>query len=119
MRDPRATMYAGRPWAIRHYAGFSTAEESNAFYRRNLATGQQHVSVAVYLATYRGNVSDHRRVEGDVGNAGVAIDSVKDMKIIFDGIRSGMTKAFNEGLPKRLIEAAATKRQQQSTLAST
>jgi methylmalonyl-CoA mutase len=85
-RGPRATMYAGRPWTIRQYAGFSTAEESNAFYRRNLAAGQKGLSVAFDLATHRGYDSDHARVEGDVGKAGVAIDSVEDMKILFDGI---------------------------------
>ena len=85
-RGVKATMYAGRPWTIRQYAGFSTAEESNAFYRRNLAAGQQGVSVAFDLATHRGYDSDHERVEGDVGKAGVAIDSVEDMKILFDGI---------------------------------
>ncbi|WP_295535015.1 methylmalonyl-CoA mutase [uncultured Thioclava sp.] len=85
-RGPRATMYAGRPWTIRQYAGFSTAEESNAFYRKALAAGQQGVSVAFDLATHRGYDSDHSRVEGDVGKAGVAIDSVEDMKILFDGI---------------------------------
>ncbi len=85
-RGPRATMYAGRPWTIRQYAGFSTAEESNAFYRRNLAAGQKGVSVAFDLATHRGYDSDHPRVVGDVGKAGVAIDSVEDMKILFDGI---------------------------------
>src|SRR6056297_2623690 len=85
-RGPRATMYAGRPWTIRQYAGFSTAEDSNAFYRRNLAAGQQGVSVAFDLATHRGYDSDHPRVVGDVGKAGVAIDSVEDMKILFDGI---------------------------------
>ncbi len=85
-RGPRATMYAGRPWTIRQYAGFSTAEASNAFYRRALAGGQQGVSVAFDLATHRGYDSDHPRVEGDVGKAGVAIDSVEDMKILFDGI---------------------------------
>jgi methylmalonyl-CoA mutase len=85
-RGVRATMYAGRPWTIRQYAGFSTAEESNAFYRRNLAAGQQGVSVAFDLATHRGYDSDHPRVVGDVGKAGVAIDSVEDMKILFDGI---------------------------------
>ncbi|HMQ91622.1 MAG TPA: methylmalonyl-CoA mutase [Amaricoccus sp.] len=85
-RGPRATMYAGRPWTIRQYAGFSTAEESNAFYRKALAAGQQGVSVAFDLATHRGYDSDHARVEGDVGKAGVAIDSVEDMKILFDGI---------------------------------
>ncbi|RMI07279.1 methylmalonyl-CoA mutase (plasmid) [Sinorhizobium meliloti] len=86
VRGPRATMYAGRPWTVRQYAGFSTAEASNAFYRRNLAAGQQGVSVAFDLATHRGYDSDHPRVEGDVGKAGVAIDSVEDMKILFDGI---------------------------------
>ncbi|SHI38610.1 methylmalonyl-CoA mutase [Wenxinia saemankumensis] len=89
LRGPRATMYAGRPWTIRQYAGFSTAEESNAFYRRALAGGQQGVSVAFDLATHRGYDSDHPRVEGDVGKAGVAIDSVEDMKILFDGIPLG------------------------------
>ncbi|MGF1553622.1 MAG: methylmalonyl-CoA mutase [Paracoccaceae bacterium] len=86
VRGPRATMYAGRPWTLRQYAGFSTAEESNAFYRRNLAAGQMGVSVAFDLATHRGYDSDHERVAGDVGKAGVAIDSVEDMKILFDGI---------------------------------
>ena len=85
-RGVKATMYAGRPWTIRQYAGFSTAEASNAFYRANLAGGQQGVSVAFDLATHRGYDSDHPRVEGDVGKAGVAIDSVEDMKVLFDGI---------------------------------
>ncbi|MAL78690.1 MAG: methylmalonyl-CoA mutase [Sneathiella sp.] len=85
-RGVRATMYANRPWTIRQYAGFSTAEESNAFYRRNLAAGQKGLSVAFDLATHRGYDSDHPRVVGDVGKAGVAIDSVEDMKILFDGI---------------------------------
>ena len=85
-RGVRATMYTGRPWTIRQYAGFSTAEDSNAFYRKALAAGQQGVSVAFDLATHRGYDSDHPRVEGDVGKAGVAIDSVEDMKILFDGI---------------------------------
>ena len=85
-RGVRASMYAGRPWTIRQYAGFSTAEESNAFYRRNLAAGQKGLSVAFDLATHRGYDSDHPRVAGDVGKAGVAIDSVEDMKILFDGI---------------------------------
>jgi len=85
-RGVRATMYAGRPWTIRQYAGFSTAEESNAFYRKALAAGQQGVSVAFDLATHRGYDSDHPRVVGDVGKAGVAIDSVEDMKVLFDGI---------------------------------
>ena len=86
VRGPQATMYAGRPWTIRQYAGFSTAEESNAFYRKSLAAGGQGVSVAFDLATHRGYDSDHPRVVGDVGKAGVAIDSVEDMKILFDGI---------------------------------
>ena len=86
VRGPRATMYAGRPWTIRQYAGFSTAEASNAFYRKALAAGQQGVSVAFDLATHRGYDSDHPRVVGDVGKAGVAIDSVEDMKILFSGI---------------------------------
>src|SRR3974377_719528 len=79
-------MYVMRPWTIRQYAGFSTAEESNAFYRRNLAAGQKGLSVAFDLATHRGYDSDHERVPGDVGKAGVAIDSVEDMKILFDKI---------------------------------
>ncbi len=86
IRGPQSTMYAGRPWTIRQYAGFSTAEESNAFYRKALAAGGQGVSVAFDLATHRGYDSDHPRVTGDVGKAGVAIDSVEDMKILFDGI---------------------------------
>ena len=85
-RGPKATMYAGRPWTIRQYAGFSTAEESNAFYRANLAAGQTGLSIAFDLPTHRGYDSDHPRVPGDVGKAGVAIDSVKDMNILFDGI---------------------------------
>ncbi|MFZ5608236.1 MAG: methylmalonyl-CoA mutase [Pseudomonadota bacterium] len=85
-RGPRATMYTVRPWTVRQYAGFSTAEESNAFYRRNLAAGQKGLSVAFDLATHRGYDSDHPRVVGDVGKAGVAIDSVEDMKILFSGI---------------------------------
>src|SRR5438309_2980133 len=85
-RGPYATMYAGRPWTIRQYAGFSTAEDSNAFYRRNLAAGQKGLSVAFDLATHRGYDSDNPRVAGDVGMAGVAIDSVEDMKLLFDGI---------------------------------
>ena len=86
LRGPRATMYTHRPWTLRQYAGFSTAEDSNAFYRANLAAGQQGLSVAFDLATHRGYDSDHPRVIGDVGKAGVAIDSVEDMKILFDGI---------------------------------
>ena len=85
-RGPYASMYTGRPWTIRQYAGFSTAEDSNAFYRRNLAAGQKGLSVAFDLATHRGYDSDHVRVVGDVGKAGVAIDSIEDMKILFDGI---------------------------------
>ena len=86
VRGPRATMYAGRPWTIRQYAGFSTAKESNAFYRRCLAAGQKGLSVAFDLATHRGYDSDHPRVTGDIGKAGVAVDSVEDMKILFDQI---------------------------------
>ena len=86
IRGPQATMYAVRPWTIRQYAGFSTAEESNAFYRKALSAGGQGVSVAFDLATHRGYDSDHPRVTGDVGKAGVAIDSVEDMKILFDQI---------------------------------
>ena len=86
VRGPRATMYANRPWTIRQYAGFSTAEESNRFYRKNLAAGQKGLSVAFDLATHRGYDSDHPRVQGDVGKAGVAIDSVEDMKVLFEGI---------------------------------
>src|SRR6056300_434293 len=86
LRGPYSTMYVMRPWTIRQYAGFSTAEESNAFYRRNLAAGQKGLSVAFDLATHRGYDSDHERVEGDVGKAGVAIDSILDMKILFDQI---------------------------------
>src|SRR5690606_23460850 len=86
LRGPYSTMYVSRPWTIRQYAGFSTAEESNAFYRRNLAGGQKGLSVAFDLPTHRGYDSDHERVVGDVGKAGVAIDSVEDMKILFDQI---------------------------------
>src|SRR5690606_14277655 len=86
LRGPYSTMYAINPWTIRQYAGFSTAEESNAFYRRNLAAGQKGLSVAFDLATHRGYDSDHERVVGDVGKAGVAIDSILDMKILFDQI---------------------------------
>src|SRR6478752_3127589 len=86
LRGPYATMYVRRPWTIRQYAGFSTAEESNAFYRRNLAAGQKGLSVAFDLATHRGYDSDHERVVGDVGKAGVAIDSILDMKVLFDQI---------------------------------
>ncbi len=86
LRGPYSTMYVNKPWTVRQYAGFSTAEESNAFYRRNLAAGQKGLSVAFDLATHRGYDSDHPRVVGDVGKAGVAIDSIEDMKILFDGI---------------------------------
>src|SRR5690606_37660902 len=85
-RGPYASMDAGRPWTIRQDAGFSTTDESNAFYRRNLAAGQKGLSVAFDLATHRGYDSDHPRVVGDVGMAGVAIDTVRDMEILFDGI---------------------------------
>jgi methylmalonyl-CoA mutase len=86
LRGPYATMFVRRPWTIRQYAGFSTAEESNAFYRRNLAAGQKGLSIAFDLPTHRGYDSDHERVVGDVGKAGVAIDSVEDMKVLFDQI---------------------------------
>ena len=86
LRGPRATMYSKRPWTVRQYSGFSTAEESNKFYRDNLSAGQTGLSVAFDLATHRGYDSDHPRVPGDVGKAGVAIDSVEDMKILFDQI---------------------------------
>ncbi len=85
LRGPHATMYKTRPWTIRQYGGFSTAEESNAFYRRNLEDGQRGISVAFDLATHRGYDSDHPRVAGDVGMAGVAIDSILDMQKLFDG----------------------------------
>src|SRR5690606_8933725 len=86
LRGPYSTMYVQKPWTIRQYAGFSTAEESNAFYRKNLEAGQKGLSVAFDLATHRGYDSDHERVAGDIGKAGVAIDSVEDMKILFDQI---------------------------------
>ncbi|MEU1640089.1 methylmalonyl-CoA mutase family protein, partial [Nonomuraea sp. NPDC005701] len=86
LRGPYPTMYVNQPWTIRQYAGFSTAEDSNAFYRRNLAAGQKGLSVAFDLATHRGYDSDHPRVAGDVGMAGVAIDSIYDMRQLFDGI---------------------------------
>ena len=89
LRGPYSTMYVTRPWTVRQYAGFSTAEESNAFYRRNLAAGQKGLSVAFDLATHRGYDSDHERVEGDVGKAGVAIDSILDMEVLFDQIPLG------------------------------
>ncbi len=86
LRGPYATMYVNQPWTVRQYAGFSTAEESNAFYRRNLAAGQKGLSIAFDLATHRGYDSDHPRVTGDVGMAGVAVDSILDMRQLFDGI---------------------------------
>ncbi|MDP6908453.1 MAG: methylmalonyl-CoA mutase family protein, partial [Flavobacteriales bacterium] len=86
LRGPYGSMYVSRPWTIRQYAGFSTAEESNAFYRRNLEAGQKGLSVAFDLATHRGYDSDHEKVVGDVGKAGVAIDTVEDMKLLFDQI---------------------------------
>jgi len=86
LRGPYPTMYVTRPWTVRQYAGFSTAKESNAFYRRNLEAGQKGLSIAFDLATHRGYDSDHPRVEGDVGKAGVAVDSILDMKVLFDGI---------------------------------
>ena len=89
LRGPYSTMYVMRPWTIRQYAGFSTAEESNAFYRRNLASGQKGLSVAFDLATHRGYDADHPRVVGDVGKAGVSICSVEDMKVLFDQIPLG------------------------------
>ena len=89
LRGPYASMYCMRPWTIRQYAGFSTAEESNAFYRRNLLQGQKGLSIAFDLATHRGYDSDHPRVVGDVGMAGVAIDSIEDMRILFDRIPLG------------------------------
>jgi methylmalonyl-CoA mutase len=101
LRGPRATMYANRPWTIRQYSGFSTAEESNRFYRENLAAGQEGLSIAFDLATHRGYDSDHPRVVGDVGKAGVAIDSVEDMKILFDGIpldRMSVSMTMNGGV---------------------
>ena len=96
-RGPRSTMYAGRPWTIRQYAGFSTAEESNAFYRKNLANRSKSTQrIAFDLATHRGYDSDHKRVVGDVGKAGVAIDSVEDMKILFDQIPLEQMSSFND-----------------------
>src|SRR3979409_349170 len=86
LRGPYPTMYVRQPWTVRQYAGFSTAEDSNAFYRRNLAAGQMGLSIAFDLATHRGYDSDHPRVKGDVGMAGVAIDSILDMRVLFDGI---------------------------------
>ena len=124
-RGPRATMYAGRPWTIRQYAGFSTAEESNAFYRANLKGGQTGLSVAFDLATHRGYDSDHPRVEGDVGKAGVAIDSVEDMKILFDQIpldQMSVSMTMNGAvLPVLAMYIVAAQEQgvEQSTLSGT
>jgi methylmalonyl-CoA mutase len=104
LRGPYSTMYVTRPWTIRQYAGFSTAEESNAFYRRNLAAGQKGLSVAFDLATHRGYDSDHERVVGDVGKAGVAIDSILDMQILFNQPLKEMdfTPALKENTRKRI-----------------
>ena len=115
LRGPRATMYAGRPWTVRQYAGFSTAEESNAFYRRNLTAGQTGLSVAFDLATHRGYDSDHPGVVGDVGMAGVAIDSIEDMKVLFDGIpldRMSVSMTMNGAvLPVMAMYIAAAEEQ--------
>ena len=102
LRGPYATMYVNQPWTIRQYAGFSTAEESNAFYRRNLAAGQKGLSIAFDLATHRGYDSDHPRVTGDVGMAGVAIDSIYDMRTLFEGIpldQMSVSMTMNGGHP--------------------
>ena len=102
LRGPYSSMYVKRPWTIRQYAGFSTAEESNAFYRRNLSAGQKGLSVAFDLATHRGYDSDHERVVGDVGMAGVAIDSVEDMKVLFNDIpldKMSVSMTMNAVLP--------------------
>ena len=107
VRGPYPTMYAGNPWTIRQYAGFSTAEASNAFYRRNLAAGQKGLSIAFDLATHRGYDSDHPRVKGDVGMAGVAIDSIYDMRTLFDGI-----------LSRRLLRRAARGRDRREHVAA-
>lgn len=98
VRGPRATMYTAQPWTIRQYAGFSTAKESNAFYRRNLAAGQKGLSVAFDLATHRGYDSDNPRVAGDVGKAGVAIDTVEDMKVLFDQIDPALCRRIQINL---------------------
>ncbi|MGV6845353.1 MAG: methylmalonyl-CoA mutase family protein, partial [Lutibacter sp.] len=115
LRGPYSTMYVKRPWTIRQYAGFSTAEESNAFYRRNLAAGQKGLSVAFDLATHRGYDSDHPRVKGDVGKAGVAIDSVLDMEILFDQIpldKMSVSMTMNGAvIPIMAFYIAAAKRQ--------
>lgn len=99
LRGPYSTMYVTKPWTVRQYAGFSTAEESNAFYRRNLAAGQKGLSIAFDLATHRGYGSDHPRVVGDVGKAGVAVDSILDMEILFSGIPKEKPY-LSEGLKK-------------------
>ena len=114
-RGPYATMYTNKPWTIRQYAGFSTAEESNAFYRANLAAGQTGLSVAFDLATHRGYDSDNERVLGDVGMAGVAVDSVLDMQTLFDGIPLDKARAARKPLPA----AAATCSLLQATTATT
>jgi len=125
VRGPKATMYAGRPWTVRQYAGYSTAEESNAFYRRNLAAGQTGLSIAFDLPTHRGYDSDHPRVVGDVGKAGVAIDSIEDMKILFDGIpldKMSVSMTMNgAALPVMAMYIAAAQEQgvDHATLAGT
>src|SRR5210317_1314852 len=119
LRGPYSTMYVRRPWTVRQYAGFSTAEESNAFYRRNLAAGQKGLSVAFDLATHRGYDSDHPRVTGDVGKAGVAIDSVLDMEILFDQIpldKMSVSMTMNGAvIPIMAFYIAAAKKQGVST----
>src|SRR5437016_9741778 len=115
LRGPYSTMYVTQPWTIRQYAGFSTAEESNAFYRRNLAAGQKGLSVAFDLATHRGYDSDHPRVAGDVGMAGVAIDSVEDMRTLFDGIpldRMSVSMTMNGAVLPVLAQFIAAAEQQ-------
>ncbi len=106
LRGPRATVYAARPWTLRQYSGFSSAEESNAFYRNNLAAGQMGLSIAFDLATHRGYDSDHPRVVGDIGKAGVAIDSVEDMKILFDGIPLDKMSVRSPGFRRQILDAA-------------
>ena len=103
LRGPYSSMYVTRPWTIRQYAGFSTAEESNAFYRRNLAAGQKGLSVAFDLPTHRGYDSDHERVTGDVGKAGVAIDSILDMKILFEQIGSETRQRWDNRIAVRIF----------------
>src|SRR3978361_1092749 len=115
LRGPYPTMYVTQPWTIRQYAGFSTAEDSNAFYRRNLAAGQKGLSIAFDLATHRGYDSDHPRVSGDVGMAGVAIDSILDMRQLFDGIpldkMSGSMTMNGAGLPGLALYIVAAEEQ--------